>query len=287
MPKHFRLGCFPPLEPPPLVFPMALLDPNLAGHVDGALATSALSCVQPRHGLTYSRRILNDRKRACGDAMTEQITFGVDEFVSNPEPRCPCVLLLDVSGSMNGKPIETLNQGLVQFRDELAADTLASKRVEVAIVTFGPVSVELPFTGAATFYPPTLRAQGDTPMGAAISQAVALVRDRKSEYRANGIAFYRPWIFLITDGSPTDSWSSAAEEVRLGEDAKQFAFFPIGVQGADLGTLRRISVREPLSLEGLRFRELFSWLSASLKSVSRSTLGSEVRLDPPKGWAAV
>jgi uncharacterized protein YegL len=219
--------------------------------------------------------------------MSEQITFGTDDFATNPEPRCPCVLLLDVSGSMSGQPIAELNAGLLTFKDELAADALAVKRVEVAIVTFGPTKVELPFTSATNFYPPNLSSQGDTPMGSAILQALDLVRDRKNEYKSNGISYYRPWVFLITDGGPTDSWQASANAVREGEAGKQFAFFAIGVKGANMDILRQISVREPLSLDALKFRQLFSWLSSSLRSVSRSTLGTEVPLESPKGWAAV
>lgn len=219
--------------------------------------------------------------------MTNQITFETNEFADNPEPRCPCLLLLDVSGSMNGQPITELNTGLTTFKDELASDTLAMKRVEVGIVTFGPVRTELPFQSAASFYPPALSSQGDTPMGAAIRQGLDMVRQRKDEYRAHGISYYRPWIFLITDGGPTDEWLSAAAAVREGEASKAFAFFAIGVRGANMETLKQISVREPLMLDGLRFRELFSWLSSSLRSVSRSTPGTEVPLQPPTGWATV
>jgi len=221
--------------------------------------------------------------------VSQQISFGIAdaEFADNPEPRCPCVLLLDVSGSMNGQPIAELNAGLQDFRDELSADTLAMKRVEVALVTFGPVRVEASFQSASSFYPPVLAAQGDTPMGAAIREGLDLLTQRKAEYRANGIAYYRPWVFLITDGAPTDEWHTAAAAVREGEASKNFAFFSIGVKGANMDTLRQISVREPLQLNGLRFRELFAWLSRSLSSVSRSTPGTEVALPAPTGWASV
>ena len=219
--------------------------------------------------------------------MDEQISFGTTEFADNPEPRCPCLLLLDVSGSMRGEPIAELNAGLSTFKDELMADALALKRVEIGIVTFGPVQIALPFQGATLFYPPTLTAQGDTPMGSAIKQGLDMVRQRKDEYKANGISYYRPWVFLITDGGPTDEWKSAAAAVREGEASKSFAFFAMGVQGANMQTLQQISVREPLRLDGLRFRDLFSWLSSSLRSVSRSTPGTEVPLSSPQGWASV
>jgi uncharacterized protein YegL len=219
--------------------------------------------------------------------MTEQISFGTTEFADNPEPRCPCLLLLDVSGSMGGQPIAQLNAGLATFQNELASDQLAMKRVEVGIVTFGPVRTELPFQSASTFYPPNLSAQGDTPMGEAIRQGLEMVRQRKDEYRTNGISYYRPWVFLITDGAPTDDWQSAAAAVREGEASKAFAFFAIGVKGANMEILKQISVREPLMLDGLRFSSLFSWLSSSLRSVSRSTPGTEVPLQSPSGWASV
>jgi uncharacterized protein YegL len=188
---------------------------------------------------------------------------------------------------MNGAPISELNAGLASFKEELSGDSLAMKRVEVSVITFGPVTLEVPFQTAAMFQPPQLRAQGDTPMGEAIRQGLELLRQRKGDYRSNGVSYYKPWVFLITDGAPTDDWQQAAAEVREGEASKNFAFFAIGVHGANMDTLRQISVRQPLSLDGLKFRELFAWLSGSLASVSRSTPGTEVLLLPPSGWTSV
>ena len=217
--------------------------------------------------------------------------FGNNEFADNPEPRCPCLLLLDVSGSMAGNPITELNAGLSTFRDALVSDSLASKRVEVGIVTFGgQVNVIQEFETVKSFYPPTLSSTADTPMGAAIKKGLEILRRRKDDYRTNGVSFFRPWVFLITDGAPTDEWQNAAALIREGEATKSFAFFAVGVENANMDILRQISVREPLKLQGLRFQDLFVWLSNSMKSVSSSNPGDEVKLENPAGpggWASV
>src|SRR5438046_7942748 len=73
----------------------------------------------------------------------EQLFLAGLEFADNPEPRCPCVLLLDTSRSMAGPRIEALNEGLQVFRQELLKDLLARQRVEIAIVTFGGTPEEV------------------------------------------------------------------------------------------------------------------------------------------------
>jgi len=218
--------------------------------------------------------------------------FGTTDFADNPEPRVPCILILDVSSSMAGEPIRQLNDGLVTYKDELSADGLASKRVEVSVITFSSeVNTVCDFTTADNFSPPKLEAHGLTYMGEAVNRAIDALESRKTEYKENGISYYRPWLFLITDGAPNDpNWELAAERAVAGDKAKSFAMFCVGVEGADFDVLTRFCVREPLRLDSLRFRDLFQWLSNSQQSVSRSTPGDEVPLENPAvpgGWASI
>ncbi len=213
------------------------------------------------------------------------------EFAENPEPRCPCVLLLDTSASMQGVPIDALNDGLMAFRNDLIRDELAKKRVEVAIISFdNQVKIVQDFVTADQFEPPVLTAQGQTFMGTAISQALDLVAARKSEYRNNGITYYRPWVFMITDGEPQGEADRVTEQAtrRIQEEElkKQVAFFAVGVEGANLDRLAQIVQRTPLKLKGLDFREMFIWLSTSMQTVSHSKVDEQVALPPP-GWGTV
>ena len=215
------------------------------------------------------------------------------EFADNPEPRCPCVLLLDTSYSMNGRPINALNQGIRTFKSELEKDNLASLRVEVSIITFGgSPKVVHDFATVDDFHPTNLGVEGNTPMAAGIQTALDHIESRKRQYRESGIGYYRPWVFMITDGAPTDDENAvrnASQRLANEERDKRVAFFAVGVVGADMERLRQISPRAPLPLKGLAFRELFVWLSASMSQVSRSRTDDEVQLDTDtlKDWAAI
>ena len=179
----------------------------------------------------------------------------------NTERRCPVVLLLDTSYSMDGDRMAEMNAGLQAFAETLAADGIAKRRVEAAIVTFGetvqtwdPRSGDSPtaatgadaFCTADEFRAPTLRADGSTPMGEAVNTGLRLIRERKELYKQSDLDYYRPWMFLITDGAPTDVWQSAADAARREEQRGGVIMFTVGVAGADMETLKQFSAR-PLS----------------------------------------
>jgi uncharacterized protein YegL len=251
--------------------------------------------------------------------------FDQTEFAENPEPRCPVVLVLDTSGSMQGKAIGELNEGLRAFSSAIKSDRLAALRVEVAVIACGgkvraldvrgsenpeqnkevvlfnpaglairpkvnevPLDARQAFVTADQFVPPSLDANGDTPLGEAISRALALLRERKEIYKQNGLDYFRPWIFAITDGHPTDKgWEAVADQVRQEEARKGVVFYGVGVEGADMQTLNRFSPsRPPLKLKGLAFNEMFTWLSKSLSAIAHSRPGEQAPL-PPVGWGSI
>ncbi|NDJ26268.1 VWA domain-containing protein [Nostoc sp. B(2019)] len=217
------------------------------------------------------------------------MAVGLPEFVENPENRCPVILLLDTSGSMSGQPIQELNRGLAAFKEDVLRDSQASLSVEVAMITFGPiVKLKQDFVTIDQFTPPILEADGFTPMAAAIEYALDFLENRKQIYKDNGILYYRPWVFLITDGAPSPPWDSAAQRLRQAEAQSRLSFFAVGVQGADMNILKEISPpeRPPVMLNGLDFREMFVWLSTSMKRVSSGKVGQAVAL-PAMGWGQI
>lgn len=210
---------------------------------------------------------------------------------SNPQPRCPVVLLLDSSSSMAGAPIEELQRGVGQFYEELAGDPIARLSAEICVIPFGEsVKVIRPFETvmeAAGKPRPWLSAEGPTPMGQAISLGLEEIHRRRSFYRQQGHAAYKPWMVLMTDGQPNDEWQAPAASARRLAENGQLVFLGVGIgDGVDLETLRHILPNDapPLRLRGLRFKELFRWLSDSLKIVTSGSTTQQRQIPDPSDY---
>ncbi|MCX6693218.1 MAG: VWA domain-containing protein [Methanomicrobiales archaeon] len=243
-----------------------------------------------------SARNLQEKGTAAGSmgALEEIVDIAYPQ-----QPHCPTVLVLDTSASMAGFKIDQLNSGLAIFKDELVADELARKRVDIAVISFGKgVNVVHSFSSIEDFPPPVLEADGFTPMGKAISAAIEMVEKRKKEYRDTGVDYYRPWIFLITDGHPTDMqpgdnlWNEVISRVHNGERDKKFLFWALGVDKANIQILSQITppTRPPLMLKETHFAEMFVWLSKSLATISDSRIGEQITIENPtgpQGWGSV
>ncbi|UUO01123.1 VWA domain-containing protein [Mycobacterium sp. 852014-52144_SCH5372336] len=212
------------------------------------------------------------------------------------------MVLADVSGSMQGAPIQALERGYAAFTHYLNNDVLASKRVEVAVVTFGTVATVLvPMQEARMLQPTRFTASGRTNMAAGVHLALDIIEDRKAAYKAAGLQYYRPWILLLTDGQAnSEGFDAAVQRLNATEAARGVTIFAVGAGPyVDWQQLSRMSLeRSPAPLEGLKYEELFEWLSASLSNVSNSTefarsdeglanMGQQIALPPLSGWASV
>ena len=219
-------------------------------------------------------------------------TFDIedDELADNPTKRVPVCLCLDTSSSMGGNPIHELNEGVRLFYEEINDDEVAKSAADVCIVTFGygGVSDVQDFQSIDGEVAPSFHAGGDTPMGAGITRALNLLEKRKQEYKDNGTEYFQPWLVLITDGAPTDDISQAASKTSQMARDKKLTIFPLAVEGADMDTLRRISpVRQPVKLQGMKFKEFFQWLSKSISVVSHSKPGETISLPSNDDWATL
>ncbi len=200
------------------------------------------------------------------------------------------MLVLDTSGSMAGLPIQELNEGVKAFFSELKEDEIAAYSVEVGVITAGGrVTEQLPFTVAMNIeQTEQFSADGNTPLGSAVELAIKRLEERKASYRENGVAYYQPWLVIISDGQPNDNWSPAATHARQLQSNRGLVVLPIGVNDADLSILGKFSTRDALKLDGLKFREFFQWLSASMARVSASASTSgQVTLPERDSWESI
>ena len=130
--------------------------------------------------------------------------FNVESAV-NYEQKSLCVLLLDVSSSMSGDKIQSLQQGIETFHKEISDDPTTQNRLEIAIITYGSeVTIIQQPSLVDNFKMPILKPMGSTSMGKAIDEAIELVEARKSWYILTGQPYYRPWIIYMKDWVPTD-----------------------------------------------------------------------------------
>lgn len=213
-----------------------------------------------------------------------------NELADNPTKRVPVCLCLDTSSSMSGNPIMQLNEGVKLFYEAINGDVVAKQSADVCIVTFGcgGVNCVQDFQSIADELAPSFSAGSNTPMGSAASLALDLLETRKKEYQDNGIEYFQPWLVLITDGAPTDSWTSAAQRVSDLANKKKLTVFAIGVDGCNLEVLAHFSPkRAPIMLKGLNFQEFFQWLSQSVTVTSHSRPGEAINLPDTKGWGTL
>lgn len=217
------------------------------------------------------------------------------QFLVNPEPRCPVVVLIDRSYSMAGTPLAEACEGFNRLRSEIQSDTLADSRVEMVVMFFA---------GGVTYHCQDFKKVSDIPRirsmdaGAstetveALKVAIQAVKNRVSFLKGQGIACFRPWVVLITDGAPTSKPDSVADlqqtilndEISGPSGSPEYNLWVIGCGDVNENAIVQLSQKSnpPKLLRDMDFASLFKWLSVSLRSVSRSTaFGRKAKNDVP------
>lgn len=134
--------------------------------------------------------------------MTEE-RFVMPEEITSTAKKLPVILMLDVSGSMHGTPIATLNNSVREMLETFSDSESVNAEINVCCVTFGgEVNEAVPLQKASEIEWRDLSANGCTPLGQAISLVDSIVSD-KEKIPSNG---YRPTVVLVSDGAPTDDW---------------------------------------------------------------------------------
>lgn len=201
--------------------------------------------------------------------------------------RLPVYLVLDVSGSMTGEPIESVRQGVKALLSDLRGDPVSLESVYLSIITFSSGAQQTPLTDLASFQEPNLSANGSTAMGAALKLLdESIDKDvRKSSEQVKGD--YRPIVFLMTDGQPTDEWEAYADKIKTKKLGNIIAC--AAGRGADKACLQRITetVIELQSLQPDQMKSFFRWVSSSIKvasvKVTSGSNGGGAQLPPLPG----
>lgn len=194
--------------------------------------------------------------------------------------RLPIYLLLDTSGSMAGAPIEAVRRGVELFKQEGAQDPFVKETVHIGIITFGG---EAEFvtkglitfdTFADSFEPDSLSANGETPLGQALWLLIeSLDKDVKEAVKGGQKGDWKPLVYILTDGMPTDEWQKPRQEVLNREKKKTINVITVGC-GPTLNqqNLKDIGTGPTFNMgsDDASFKKFFVWVTQTVKAVSRS-----------------
>ena len=201
--------------------------------------------------------------------------------------RLPVFLLIDTSESMVGDTIEALYSGMGQLLGALRKDPQTLEIGALSVLTFGAsAEVALPLTAVQDVMLPRLDLSSGTSLGAAFDRLVGEIDANVVKSTAERRGDYRPIVFLITDGQPTDDWRPAVARFRKAQPSVPIHAIGCG-EDVDFSVLKEITpntyfMRE---MDAAAFGKLFACVSASVRSVTDSALNGGIPKDDLAEWA--
>lgn len=201
--------------------------------------------------------------------------------------RLPVYLVLDTSGSMSGEPIQAVKNGVQMLISSLRQDPQALETAYLSVITFDSSAHELvPLTDLPSFQAPNITATGVTAMGEALSLVADCAKRDVIKASATQKADWRPMVFLMSDGVPTDDFEKGLARFKL---EKWGAVVACAVNDADVSILQRIAPESVVQLDtsdSASMSAFFKWVTASIGLSSKSVQsGKELegldQLPPP------
>lgn len=175
---------------------------------------------------------------------------------------------------MVGEPLQAIESGIHAMIRQLRSDPQALETAWLSIITFSEgAKVLMPLTELFNFQMPMLKLGAGTALSAALtlleqrvsSEVVRSTPDRRGDFK--------PIIFILTDGDPTDKWESAADRFKREFSEKRATVVAV-ICGDDAtpGKMRRITDQVVLAknLDEKTLKSVFNWVSASIASASQS-----------------
>lgn len=190
--------------------------------------------------------------------------------------RLPVYLLLDTSGSMHGEPIESVKNGVQTLLTTLKQDPYALETAYLSVITFGSSARQtVPLTALLDFQMPALSASGTTAPGEALSLTASAIASDLQRTTADVKGDWRPLVFLMTDGAPTDDWQKGLNDFKTARTGVVVAC--AAGQDADTGVLKHITevVLQLDTADSASIKAFFKWVSASISVGSQKVESSK------------
>ncbi|OUL70311.1 vWA domain-containing protein [Paraburkholderia hospita] len=184
--------------------------------------------------------------------------------------RLPVYLLLDTSGSMSGEPIEAVKNGVQILVSTLRQDPYALETAYLSVITFDSSAKQVvPLTELSAFQTPNITASGTTALGEALSLLAARIDAEVGKTTAEVKGDWKPLVFIMTDGGPTDDWARGLEKLRKVRTGVVVAC--AAGQGADTNVLKQITevVVSLDTADSSTIKAFFKWVSASVSTGSQ------------------
>jgi len=179
--------------------------------------------------------------------------------------RLPVYLLLDTSGSMNGEPIEAVKNGVQIMINSLRQNPQAIETAFISIITFDSSARQVvPLTDLASFQMVDIKATGTTALGEALQLVSNCIDHEVAKTTTEKKGDWKPLVFIMTDGIPTDNWQSGLAAFKQRKVAYTIAC--AAGSGADTAILKQIT-DNVLSLDTADSQSIarfFAWVTASI-----------------------